>query len=51
MTLTCPAMFTAHYIASVRTGAAQANQAVTYNAKNSEPGVIKSSNISRNMKT
>jgi len=49
--LTCPAMFTAHSVASVRTGAAQANQAVTCNAKNSEPGVIKSSNLSRNMKT
>lgn len=51
MALTCPPMFTAHSIASVRTGAAQANQAVTYNTKNSELGVIKSSNLSGNMKT
>jgi len=50
--VTCPATFTAHSIASVGTGAAhKANQAVTYNARYSEPGVIKSPNLRRNMKT
>jgi hypothetical protein len=49
--LTCPTMCMAHSIAFVRTGAAHnTNQAVTYNAKNCEPGLIKSPNLSRNMK-
>lgn len=50
--VTCPAMFMADSIALVRTGAAhKTNQAVTYNAIYSEPGVIKSTHLSRNMMT